>query len=212
MPLVSLAAECRRPREEGGDARSNRRQCPAVRRCRESANRPGKRRSRFLVAVRNLRPLPSHVLPNPVAHMGHAWRIGPVLPCPALAHAGTNAMRKRVIVAGTGFEGHAETIRSQCGNGVSVLLRREPDNPHNPDAIAVYLRTPRFFGLLGMRFRKIGNIKAETDRHLARRMDRGEPIYATVKCLYAPPGREPPRVTLEVFDEAGKSESPAPCD
>ena len=142
--------------------------------------------------------------------MGHAWRIGPVLFFTAQGGAGSNTMRKRVLVAGTGFEGRAEIIRSHCGDGVSVLLRREPDNRHNPDAIAVYLRTPRFFGCFGVALKKIGNIKAETARHLARRMDNGEPIYATVKSYYAPRGSDPPRVTLDIFDEAGKSQSPAP--
>ena len=107
-------------------------------------------------------------------------------------------MGRHVIVAGTGFEGRASIIRNHCRNGQRVELRRQPSNRHDPNAIAVYIEAPRFFGLFGKGLRQIGYIKAPAAGGLAKRMDDGLVIQARVSSFYAPPGREHPRVSLDL--------------
>ena len=104
-------------------------------------------------------------------------------------------MGRQAIVAGTGFEGRADIIRNYCRDGLHVELRREPDNRHDPDAIAVYIETPGILGF-GRRMRQIGYIKAPAADKLAKRIDGGLQIAAFVSSFYAPPGRDHPRVSL----------------
>jgi len=107
-------------------------------------------------------------------------------------------MPRHVIVAGTGFEGRAAKIRSYCTPGARVTLRREPNNCHDPNAIAVYMAVPRLFGLFERAPFKIGYIKADAAKGLAKRMDKGFAISGCIASFYAPPGREHPRVSLEL--------------
>lgn len=110
-------------------------------------------------------------------------------------------MGRHVIVAGTGFEGRESIIRRYCRDGVAAELRREPLNTHDPNAIAVLIRVPGLFGLLGSSLRQIGYIKADAARGLAKRLDAGEKITARVTSFYAPRGRDFPRVSLELVEE-----------
>lgn len=110
-------------------------------------------------------------------------------------------MRKSAVVAGTGFEGRASVIRKHCREGMAVVLKREPHNRHDPNAVAVYLKIPRLGGLLGAGLTQIGYIKAGTAQSLAKQMDAGVRVTSTVKSFWAPDDREFPRVTLEVTDE-----------
>lgn len=108
-------------------------------------------------------------------------------------------MTKTAIVAGTFFansDGTArhEIIRKHCQEGREVVLRREPDNPNDPNAIGVFLKIP---GLFGAKLRQIGFIKAGTAAHLAKRIDAGEKVTASVKSFWAPAENEAPRVTIE---------------
>lgn len=105
------------------------------------------------------------------------------------------------IVAGTGFQNsdgsrRAEIIRKYCSNGATVHLRREPDNKYDSNAIAVYLETPGFLGLIGKQLRQVGYIKSKRAAFLAQKLDHGEAISGTVASFYAPAGRECPRVSL----------------
>tara|TARA_R100000656_G_scaffold64084_1_gene49150 strand:- start:477 stop:812 length:336 start_codon:yes stop_codon:yes gene_type:complete len=110
-------------------------------------------------------------------------------------------MRKSAIVAGTGFEGRDITIKKHCREGMVVVLRREPHNEYDNNAIAVYLKTPRFGGLFGNSLAQIGHIKASTAKSLAKAMDSGTTVTGIVKSYWAPEDREFPRVTLEITDE-----------
>jgi hypothetical protein len=105
----------------------------------------------------------------------------------------------RAIVAGTGFEGRDQIIKKYCREGRRVRLVREPDNPHDANAIAVYLLVPR---LMFLRTQKmIGYIKAARASRLHKRLDKGEVPKAYVSSFYSPPDMEFPRVTLEIdFD------------
>lgn len=102
------------------------------------------------------------------------------------------------IVAGTGFEGRADIIRRHCASLSPVRLVREPSNAFDRNAIAVILPT-RVFLFFKANF-KIGYIKADRAEGLAARIDSGEYVVtsALVRSLYAPEGREHPRVSLEI--------------
>ena len=107
-------------------------------------------------------------------------------------------MGKDAIVAGTGFEGRAEVIRKHVKEGMPVQLRRDPSNPHDPNAIAVLILVPRLFGLLGQSLTQIGYIKAGAAKGLAARIDTGTEIFGFVKSFYAPNGLDHPRVSLRL--------------
>jgi hypothetical protein len=107
-------------------------------------------------------------------------------------------MTRTAIVAGTGFEGRDKIIRKHCRAGVPVFLRRDPSNKHDPNAVAVLLDVPRVGGLFGSTRKQIGFIKAHTAKSLSKRLDQGEEIKGSVKSLYAPEGRDFPRVTVEL--------------
>jgi hypothetical protein len=108
---------------------------------------------------------------------------------------------KTAVVAGTGFEGRAEVIRAHCREGSRVVLKRDPANPHDSNAVGVFLEVPRLFGLFGKALRQIGFIKAHAAKSLAKRLDEGTVVYASVKSYWAPSDREHPRVTLHLTDE-----------
>jgi hypothetical protein len=117
-------------------------------------------------------------------------------------------MGRNVIVAGTGFEGRASVIRGHCRTGVKAELTREPQNQHDPNAIAVFIEIPIFFGIFGKRMRQIGYIKAPAADGLAKRMDEGLKISAIVSSFYAPPGRDHPRVSLTLEYDSPPPKSP----
>jgi hypothetical protein len=103
------------------------------------------------------------------------------------------------IVAGTGFEGRQDIIRSHCKEGALVELRREPQNKHDPEAIGVWMQCSHLMGLIKT-WRQIGYIKAARADRLATQLDDGSLIInkATVRSFNAPSGREHPRVSLEI--------------
>ena len=82
-------------------------------------------------------------------------------------------MGRNVILAGTGFHNRASIIRRYCHDGLKAVLKREPDNPHDPIAISVFIEVSRLFGLLGRGLQQIGYIKASAAKGLAKRMDEG---------------------------------------
>jgi len=107
-------------------------------------------------------------------------------------------MGRSAIVAGTGFDGRANDIRRHCDDGRIAYLVREPRNPHDKNAVAVYFKVPRLLGLLGERNVHIGYIKAGTAKSIAKKMDSGEKVTAKVLSYYAPEEMDFPRVTLEL--------------
>jgi len=110
-------------------------------------------------------------------------------------------MGKAAIVAGTGFQNRDGSMRSKLIQhyvvvNILVYLHRESSNKHDGCAIAVLIKVPILFGLLGSVKKKIGYIKAGTAKSLAKKIDANEEVKAHVDSLYAPPDREHPRVTL----------------
>ncbi len=110
-------------------------------------------------------------------------------------------MRKSAIVAGTGFEGRAMTIKKHCRDGMEVVLKREPRNEQVHNAIAVYLNVQRLGGIFGSSLNQIGYIKSNTAKSLSKLMDSGVTVTAHIKSFWSPDDRDFPRVTLEVTDE-----------
>lgn len=112
-------------------------------------------------------------------------------------------MGKSVVVVGTGFanrdgRNRAEIIRRCCRPGSAVTLVREPENPHDPNAIAVYIDGPKLLGIFGGGKMQIGYIREGTAKSLARRLDAGKAVTGKVTSMYAPPDFEHPRVSVEL--------------
>jgi hypothetical protein len=103
------------------------------------------------------------------------------------------------IVAGTGHVGRGPRIQAFCQQGASVRLKREPSNQHDRNAIAVYARLHVLWGLWRP-WHHIGYITADRAANWAPKMDSGELTFvsAVVESLYAPVGRDHPRVSLRV--------------
>lgn len=108
--------------------------------------------------------------------------------------------RVSAIVAGTGFankDGNpAEFIRRYCKDGMKAGLVREPANPYDSNAIAVTLWAGNW--LFGGKTAMIGHVKASLAERLAPLMDAGVQMRAVVVSHFAPPGKEFPRVSLEI--------------
>jgi hypothetical protein len=102
---------------------------------------------------------------------------------------------RNAIVAGTGFEGRASIIGRHCKVGSEVVLKREPNNQHDSNAVAVYLVVPRFFGIFGNAHKQIGYIKKNTAKSLAKKMDAGVSVSGSVKSYFSPGAMNHPRVT-----------------
>lgn len=107
-------------------------------------------------------------------------------------------MGRDAIVAGTGYEGRAEIIRKSVRSGMGVTLRREPNNRHDPNAIAVWIEIASFWGIFGKRQVQIGYIKSGAAASVAKKMDGGVHVTAQITSFYAPGGREHPRVSLRL--------------
>jgi len=107
--------------------------------------------------------------------------------------ASAQAPGVRIIVQSSplaGFRHHdAAAVWPQLRIGDPLELSREPDNPHDANAVRVEWRG-----------RKLGYVPRRVNEALAWGLDRGEPIRARISALDA---RKPPsrRVEVEVFVE-----------
>jgi hypothetical protein len=108
------------------------------------------------------------------------------------------AKKRNVILAGTNFNNRKSTIRRHCRKGMEAILKREPDNSFDSNAIAVFIAVPHLWGLLGQSLKQIGYIKATTAKALAKRMDAGLSIQARIINVYAPADTNYPKITLEL--------------
>ena len=90
----------------------------------------------------------------------------------------------------------AGAIRRHCSVGRSVELRRTSDRT-GANSIAVYLRVPRFFGLLGSRMTQIGFVDAAATAAISKKGP-SEETRATVKSVYAPQEKDSPLVTIMI--------------
>ena len=89
-----------------------------------------------------------------------------------------------------GFRYHAaEEVWHELRVGDPLRLEREPDNPHDPNAIAVTWRG-----------RKLGYVPRRDNAALAWGLDRGAPLQARISRL-APHPNPARRIEFEVFVE-----------
>ena len=89
-----------------------------------------------------------------------------------------------------GFRYHAAAeVWHELRVGDALALAREPDNPHDPNAIAVTWRG-----------RKLGYVPRRDNATLAWGLDRGAPLQARISRL-APHPNPARRIEIEVFVE-----------
>ena len=110
---------------------------------------------------------------------------------------------KVAVVVGTGFKNpdgsdRASIVRAHVKPDLPVRLVREHSNKHDPNAIAVYIPIPRFFGLLGQSWRQIGYVRATAADKFAALIDAGTRVTAVVTSYYAPSDRDHPRVSIRL--------------
>lgn len=105
------------------------------------------------------------------------------------------------LVAGTALGGRSELIRAFARAGAEVQLRRDAASRH-PDAIGVWLRCRRFWGLWRT-WAHIGFVQREEPDGWARRLDAGSlrVVKAWVHSAHAPLETHVPRVQLRVTFE-----------
>lgn len=106
-------------------------------------------------------------------------------------------MKRQISVAGTGFEDRAEIIKRYCKKNRKLKFIREPDNPHDENAIAVYILVPFIPFLLSQKM-KIGYISAGIAKSLAKKMDSGVKVTGYVRTYYAPDYIDHPRVSAVI--------------
>ncbi len=109
------------------------------------------------------------------------------------AHAGDVPARVRMLVQSSPLAGfrhaQAEDVWAELRAGDPLVLVREPDNPHDPNAVRVEWRG-----------RKLGYVPRRDNPALAWALDRGEALHARIsRAEWHPnPAR---RIAFEVFVE-----------
>lgn len=111
-------------------------------------------------------------------------------------------MEQNAIVAGTGFENsdgsdRALFIRKFCSDRSQFELRRDANNPHDPNAVGVFMAVPGFLGF-GRRLVQIGHLKASLAARIAPKMDSGTVVAAKLVSFYVPDEKTFPRVSLRI--------------
>ena len=114
-------------------------------------------------------------------------------------------MGTTAILTGTGLlnedgSSRSRAIRRHCEIGRELELRRDESPLAESSGVAVFVRVPRFFGLLGHSHRKIGFVDPVAAAMVASRFACGEDVRARVKSVYAPIEKDQPRVTLSLDD------------
>jgi hypothetical protein len=107
-------------------------------------------------------------------------------------------MGRTANVAGTGYKNsdgsnRRNIIRRFVRENMIVTLSREP---HDINAVAVYVSAPRLFGLLGASLKQIGYLKASAASSILNKLDTGERLTGRIGSYYVPPGEDYPRVSL----------------
>lgn len=101
----------------------------------------------------------------------------------------------RCYVVGTGFEGRATIIRKYCRETMDVQFRRERNNPHDENAVSVWVTIP---GIIGVKHRQIGYLKKSHAARIAKVLDARHKLWAQIDEIYDPDGQAHPRVRLNV--------------
>ncbi len=112
-------------------------------------------------------------------------------------------MGTTAILTGTGLlnedgSSRSRAIRRHCEIGSELELRPVESPLAESSGVAVFIRIPRLFGLLGHARRKIGFVDPVAAAAVARRFASGEEVRARVKSVYAPFEKDQPRVTFSL--------------
>lgn len=105
-------------------------------------------------------------------------------------------------VAGTSHENsngysRQKIIKNNCKRGMSLILKREPDNPHDSDAIAVWINAR---GCLFSKKMQIGYIESGIARDLSDKIDMGRKVEAKIeKVTGGTKAKETLGVNIELF-------------
>ena len=94
-------------------------------------------------------------------------------------------------IEGTGFEGRDQVIRSHVRPGTQAYLVRQSLNPHDRNAIAVFIRASFLFVPF---MKQIGYVDKDRASKMAPLMDSGTTYDAKVISLYTE--MKHPRVTV----------------
>ncbi len=78
---------------------------------------------------------------------------------------------------------------------MDVHLLREPNNPHDPDAVSVWVEVP---GFLRAKRKQIGYLKRSYAERIAKVLDDNYRLWAQIDEIYDPEGRDHPNVRLNV--------------
>jgi len=127
----------------------------------------------------------------PLANRGVVLFLAMAVAGGALAQAAAGGVRLLVQSAPlAGFRYHAAAeVWHELRVGDALGLEREPDNPHDPNAIAVTWRG-----------RKLGYVPRRDNAALAWGLDGGAPLQARISRL-APHPNPARRIEIEVFVE-----------
>ena len=97
--------------------------------------------------------------------------IGAVVATPVVVADSRSVVIQESPVAGFQFH-QGEAAWPSLFTGAPLALRREPYNPHDADAVAVYFKT-----------KKLGYVPRAENRVVAQMLDRGERLTATITQL-----------------------------
>lgn len=103
----------------------------------------------------------------------------------------------RCIVAGTGFEGRAARIKAFARPDMPVFLKPEPDNPHDANAIAVFIQVRAWYTFFRRTNLQIGYIKRDKAAFFSRKLKEGGNIRgAYIVSMFT--DQDHPRVSIEI--------------
>jgi len=100
-------------------------------------------------------------------------------------------------VAGVARLDRAGDIHKWCKEGGVVILKREPDNPHDKNAIAIFIIVKMLFGLIKSEY-QVGYVRAITARKMALKLDNNESYNASVSRVYVADWRSAVDITIDV--------------
>lgn len=112
----------------------------------------------------------------------------------------------QLTVAGTGFKNadgvsREYLIKKFVRAGMPIYLEREPNNEHDPNAVAVYIEAKRMMFFGPYRY-QIGYINKRWAASLTKRLSAGGNILeAYVRTYFAPEDKEFPRVSIVVVGD-----------
>ncbi|MBK8467933.1 MAG: HIRAN domain-containing protein [Chloracidobacterium sp.] len=106
------------------------------------------------------------------------------------------------MVAGVSFEGRGEVIADHLAEHDPVVLRREPRNPYDPNAVAIHLTTSEG--------QKIGYVPKAMAAEMAPLLDGGLEPFAFCKRILDRGTYPIPVVVVRMEDERGQPVLPVP--